>query len=398
MKHKLPYVLLGTLLILGSCADKDTQNSVAIPQLSDIQKETMPESLHDFSFASFAAMLDLNENLLYAPLPAYRALALFMCDANVETKEELQRVLHYNGDENALIQQLKSADSQMEQQDVLHSAASLWYRPFLHLSQPLLNSAKQLDIELKQTDFQKNDIQRLTKQWLDHALDQSDIPVLPINQDTSMIYLTTLSFHDDWQLPFSKEETLPQDFHINETNTVTVDMMHQNLTPISYRDHTSYEAIALPFQNGSNMNLYLPKVDHTVQDILKDDPKWMDPITSSQRMVELSLPAFSYHQLYSMKEPFMKLGMKRAFTNELAQFSSMDDGQPLYIDDILQGTAIDVSEAGASASAYAAVLFSTGCGESLEQVTMTFDHPFLFVITSPQDIPLFMGYVQHPTA
>ena len=388
-------ITIGILFICSGC--NHTSKQIEIHPNVQKQSEQVSESLSNFSISTFASLFHEHENLLYAPFPAYVTLVQTMCDARQETKTEIMQVLRYDGEEDTLITQLASTISSIEKKDVLHSANSIWYHPDVHISSDLLNCFSQLHVQQFQKDFQKENVTETSKQWLDEHLNRLDSPALPITKDCSMFYLSTLSFKDGWHTPFDQKHSDEQTFTTYDDKQVSTRFMHQTLDEIAYRNHNVYEAIALPFQNGCKMNIYLPKDAYQVEDILIIDAHWLDPITTPTKTISLSLPIFSHSQSGSMKSSLQTLGMKRAFSSDLAQFSSTDRGHSLAIGDILQGANISINEFGVEASSYEVLFYTTGIAQTTEPILMNVDHPFIYSITSKDGIPLFIGYVQDPT-
>ena len=62
-----------------------------------------------------------------------------------------------------------------------------------------------------------------------------------------------------------------------------------------------------------------------------------------------------------------------------------------------QGTYLAVNEEGIEAAAYSEIEMKTGSA-FMESVDIQFNRPFLYTIVSAQGTPLFIGYIENPTA
>ena len=81
-----------------------------------------------------------------------------------------------------------------------------------------------------------------------------------------------------------------------------------------------------------------------------------------------------------------------------ADFTKMIDtgshGENLYIGSILQGTRIEVNEAGAKAMSFTKV-GADSVSAPVDNVEFTVDRPFLYSYVTPDGIPLFIGAVRN---
>mgnify|MGYP000030326415 FL=1 len=95
---------------------------------------------------------------------------------------------------------------------------------------------------------------------------------------------------------------------------------------------------------------------------------------------------------------FEKLGVTDAFSAGDADFTKMIDtgshGENLYIGSILQGTRIEVNEAGAKAMSFTKV-GADSVSAPVDNVEFTVDRPFLYSYVTPDGIPLFIGEVRN---
>ena len=104
------------------------------------------------------------------------------------------------------------------------------------------------------------------------------------------------------------------------------------------------------------------------------------------------VPKFSYGSELSLKEPLLRLGMKKAFDD--ADFTNMAS-DPLFISSIRQQCHVGIDEYGVEAAAYTEIMYA---GAALPQgrAEMILDRPFLYVIKNRGEI-LFIGICEDPT-
>ena len=208
-------------------------------------------------------------------------------------------------------------------------------------------------------------------------------------------------FKGKWEDPFELRDTKDRPFHLRGGREKPMPMMEQN-RKFSYRRGTGYQAVRLPYQDGSLcMYVFLPDPDSSPEKLLGimtgDAWRRVTRPGFSERPGRLVLPRFRLDYRVEMKRPLMALGMKAAF--DKADFSGIsDDG--LSVTAVRQATFVEVNEQGTEA---AVVTLSPGAsGIELnppKPFEMIVDRPFLFLIADEQTgLILFMGVVFDPGA
>ena len=111
------------------------------------------------------------------------------------------------------------------------------------------------------------------------------------------------------------------------------------------------------------------------------------------------MPRFGIETKAGLKDVLTALGMPLAFDPASADFTGIHTPEPLYISKVIHQANIDVDEKGTEAAAATAVGMDTGGGPSaLKQITLRFDHPFLFFVRDVDTgAVLFMGRVTDPS-
>ncbi|HQN73784.1 MAG TPA: serpin family protein, partial [bacterium] len=120
--------------------------------------------------------------------------------------------------------------------------------------------------------------------------------------------------------------------------------------------------------------------------------KYFENLT--ERETPLTMPKFKLQWEKSLVEVFQTLGMEKAFV--AGGFLNLaDQGDKLYISDIIHNAVIEVSEEGTEAAAATVVEF----GESMGSFVLAFDKPFVYIIRDDRSgTILFIGKVEDPTA
>lgn len=392
--HTKLQMIIFCLCLCAGCTtlDKPKDNDHVIGMSTH---STLSDSLQAFSISSFSRLWKQGENLLYSPYSAYLTLALCSNDAHDETQQELLHALCYKGDIQKLNQQLADTHTTLTQDSIqLHTA--IWKDQTVEMSQSLQDAATYYSSEIITKDFSQPSLKEDIHQWVQANTNKKLSFQQPITRDTAMIYINTLYMQDRWSTPFEKRNTKTETFTTADQKQIKTSFMHNSFAGY-YMDKENYEAVSLPLKEGNQMLFYLPKNSHDPLEIL-EDPAWISQFHKDEdvKMIDIALPSFTTKQDQLLTEMLTAMGVKHALSKTEAQFSSKRGNDPLYIDNIHQGSYLHIDEEGVEAAAYTDISMETGCA-LLESVHINFNRPFLYAIVSSQNIPLFIGYLQNPT-
>lgn len=396
MKHKSKLLMIPLCLSLCigcTTPNKPTNNKVYI---EETMHTSLPDSLNAFSISSFSRLWQQDQNLLYSPYSAYLALALCSNDAIDETQQQLLHALCYKGDIQDLNQQLVKELNTLSQQNV-QSNTSIWNDQNVTLSQKLKDASSLYQSDIFTRDFKKSSLTSEINRWIQSNTNKKLTFQQPVSKNTAIIYFNTLYLQDRWDTPFDKKNTKTDTFTTSDQKQIQTPFMHTSRSGY-YMDKENYEAINLPLEKGGQMLLFLPKEHQNPLDILKD-PTWISQFyeTNDTKMLDISLPSFTLKQDYSLTDMLSSMGVNRALSKTDAQFLSKNDHEPIYLDDMHQGNYLAVNEEGIEAAAYSEIEMKTGSA-FMESVDIQFNRPFLYTIVSAQGTPLFIGYIENPTA
>jgi serpin B len=164
-----------------------------------------------------------------------------------------------------------------------------------------------------------------------------------------------------------------------------------------YTAGNGYQAVELPY-DGRELSMVI---------IMPDDLKAFEASLTGEQVtsivealeyqqVALAMPKWEYDYTLGLKDALKKLGMEQAFNPAVADFSSMDGKKDLYIQDVLHKAFISVDEAGTEAAAATAVVVGVTAIPA-EPVSLTIDHPFIYLIRDIQTgAVLFVGRMVNP--
>jgi serpin B len=149
------------------------------------------------------------------------------------------------------------------------------------------------------------------------------------------------------------------------------------------------------------MFVFKPSDQYNSQDIIDELTtdnweNWLESFSMEENVV-LTMPRFKFAFEQSLNEALKALGMQKAFSPNLADFSKLSD-EDVFISSVKHKSFIDVNETGTEAAAVTSITFTTtSTGNEIQKIYFTVDKPFVFAITEKDTgAILFIGEVQNP--
>jgi serpin B len=210
---------------------------------------------------------------------------------------------------------------------------------------------------------------------------------------------------DEYEPMFREEGTKPEDFRLNDGNTIKADMM-RNTRYHEYAEMDGYKVLVLPYAKGK-FNMYILLPDENDIDGLMDKlqtTSWSDIRANLKQdaIVHVRLPKFNIENKYNLNDVLNGLGVRKAFEPASAEFDRMfelKDGYDYWISKVIQKSRISVSEWGTEAGSVTIIDIegATSPGPEPKEVYFYADHPFVFIIgEETSGTILFEGVVMQP--
>lgn len=228
---------------------------------------------------------------------------------------------------------------------------------------------------------------------------KDEVKDLELHADTILALATTIYFDEQWEKPFSEENTKDGTFHA-VTGDKKVPFMYETGNGYYYRGE-KFIAVRKSLMN-STMWLILPNEGVSVDEIL-DDPDVTDLLSKKssdlkRATIHLSVPRFDISDSPELSEMLKKLGVTDIFGLG-ADFSPLfTNGTDAYVGEAKHSVRVKMDEDGVKAAAFAEVQLKLSAGfPEKDEITITLDRPFLFLVEGDYDeLPLFAGVVENP--
>ena len=377
-------------------------------------------------FLAMESARDPNGNMNYSPASMWMALSLTAQGAKGGTRSQLDELLgtgslaetDYRSLMNSINGRYDGSRSQMS------AANSLWVDDGITLADGFRSTvSRSFDAEVVSADFgDRNGVAERMGRWVSQHTQGMLKPNVKVSEREIMSVINTVYADGRWQDPFDPEFTTDEPFHGADGES-TVRMMHRVFDSMVWAHDTNdtWQRVMIPFDNGGALVVLLPADGHF--DEIAGDAERMqwalgtcanEPygcvtdaapgwgVSSEPRTVYVSMPVFTIDSMFASDETIAtlkSLGVTDAFDDASADFSGMtaDESQGigrLFIGTVVQGTRIEVNEHGARAAAFTKS-GTDSAGAPADPVEFTVDRPFLYALTTPDGIPLFIGAVRN---
>ena len=421
--------IIAGIACIVSCSDLDiVKDPITISSPSpteQIRKVTLSDTQSGYVEAgnamSFRFLKEIysGENLICSPLSLQYAISMAANGASGETLQEIIDFLGY-GEEGieALNEYSKTLLEQLPAVD-LDVTLKVTDALLVNDDFPLLPSFKKtvednyyaavdnMDFsDPEQIAARINDwAERNTNGFINKVLEPSEISVDAVAYIMNALYFKAKWAGDEYEPMFREEGTKPEDFRLNDGNTIKADMM-RNTRYHEYAEMDGYKVLVLPYAKGK-FNMYILLPDENDIDGLMDKlqtTSWSDIRANLKQdaIVHVRLPKFNIENKYNLNNVLNGLGVRKAFESASAEFDRMfelKDGYDYWISKVIQKSRISVSEWGTEAGSVTVIDMegATSPGPEPKEVYFYADHPFVFIIgEETSGTILFEGVVMQP--
>ena len=348
------------------------------------------------------------QNVLISPLSISQALAMTANGANGETRTEMEKLLGdtIRMDELNRYYYDYTADLTGSEDAALHLANSIWINnksETLQVRTPFLQTAKDYyRSEVFAAPFDDSTLNDVNN-WVNTNTHEM-IPKLldTLDPQTQMILINALAFEAEWYNPYRADREYDRTFHA-DTGDITATLMYSDER--TYLEDEKATGFIKPYEGGRySFAALLPNEDVSLSEYIKGmTPESLTAFLNSKRSEEVvaAIPKFEDDYSISLDDVLKKLSMESAFTDS-ADFSELNAKKDSKIDTVIHKTFVKVDERGTKAGAVTAVMIAPTSAipeDTPQPKYVILDRPFIYMILDNKtNLPVFIGYVLHPTA
>jgi len=372
------------------------------------QPDGYAESLTDFFYTSMAQFLQGEGNSTYSPVNVYLAMAML---AETTGGNSRQQILDLFGLDT--IEQLRKQASYVwnahysdDGETTLLMANSVWLDEafsFRKATTELL--ANHYFASSFRGDLGTENMNRQLQTWLDNNtgnLLKDQTQKVELDPLTVFALASTVYFSAGWDEKFYAQNTKDAVFHGNNGD-LQKSFMNKTFIQYTYYWGENFGAVSLGLSGSNSMWLILPDIGYSTSDIMTSDDylrMTLDPegwVNQRAYKINLSLPKFDVVNQLDLIDGMKAMGITDIFDSRISDFTPMTDTPMLYVDQINHAARVSVDEEGCIAAAFTVISVpGTGLPPELEELNFVLNRPFLFIVSSRDNLPLFAGVVNNP--
>lgn len=371
---------------------------------------TVAEANNLFAFDLFKDMgkAEKNKNIFISPFSISSALVMTYEGADHRTAAQMRKVLYLPLDPERLRAGYLDLEKNINRPNKgyeLSTANSLWpQKGYPFLKEYLSTIEKTYGGKAEKVDYGTQTSRAVAAKRINGWTSDRTKGKIPeiiapddINELTRLVLVNAVYFKGSWVKAFKPAKTRKMDFYSQGAGKIQADMMNQE-SEFPYASFPDLSLLELPYSGKELcMLVVLPKDRNPAkaEALLNAENfhRWLAALRPAQ--IQVSLPKFKIHCLYSLNDPLQRLGMPLAFDEQAADFSKMTGSRDLYISKVIHATFVDVNEEGTEAAGATAVVMGAKCVRLTPEFIA--DHPFFFFIyDKAQGNILFMGKIDKP--
>ena len=413
--RKIIYIFVVFVLFLQCCTCSRGKSPLNDTGATTEGKATLINANNQFALEFYSHLKDKEsgKNIFFSPYSISTALGMTYEGAREATAQEMNSVFHFSSDDNIRRSSVAAIYNELNKNQsdyILSTANALWVQK----DYPLLDEVTKVVSEyygggLNNLDFvNESEKSRTTiNNWIEEEtrgkIKEAIQPGM-LNTLTRLVLTNAIYFKGSWEMAFDEGATQKEDFQVNDSETVKVDMMRLKEEEFPYAETEELQVLEMPYK-GDNLSMLvlLPK-GNDIQSLEQglDIGKlkgWRDQL--KKQKVDVYVPKFQFKSEYQLNEQLKEMGMPLAFTppteNGGADFSGFTGKRDLYIAFVKHLAFVDVNEEGTEAAAATIGGIENTSVNINRHPVFRADHPFIFLIQEKKTGHiLFMGKVTNP--
>lgn len=362
------------------------------------------ESMQKFGAKTSSMVLTENgTNQTYSPISFAYALGVLGSGASGQTARNIAKALETSTMTAASkgLSWFYTTHYDDHEGSVLKIANSLWLQEDYPIKEEFAKkAAEQFYASAYSVDFSEQATADAMAKWISEQTSGLLNPTFQANPDQILSIINTLYFEGAWVDSFDAANNTEETFTLKDGSEVDATYMNRTFQGATYYETDDYTLFEVSFEGGQTMKFVLPKEGNALETLL--DQEGLEQILSEQEEssvryadVNFKLPKFSFDSEFDLNETCKALGLEELLEGK-ADLSGITD-ERVSLSSVKQESHVEVDENGCKAAAYTKMdIMRMSMPVPMEQYDFSLDHPFLFVIESQDEAPLFVGTVYNP--
>lgn len=388
---------------VGKVHNKSVKSGAVRDLTEGISKNESASKAPDDEFkaaaSSFAAELfkdnySKGKTTLVSPLSVLTALALVQNGAQGDTLAQFEQALG-GLDRDTLNAYMRAYCDFLTESDELKIANSVWTDSGAEAKRAFLQKAvDSYSAQLFSAPLSDPKTVESINSWVKKNTDGM-IPKIIEKADryAVMMLVNAIAFDAKWETPYKRSDIERLEFTSYSGSKKKTDFMCS--TENIYLKDGGAVGFMKPYKNGRfAFAALLPDENTGIDDYVASlsGDKLMKIFSSAKRgnEVNVKMPKFRAEYSTQLIDTLKKMGVKDAFDNKTADFSSLVENRDAYIATVVHKTFIEVDEKGTRAAA--STLVGADTMSLMEPYSVCLNRPFVYMIVDTEtNLPLFIG-------
>lgn len=347
------------------------------------------------------------ENIVYSPVNVYMAMSMLAESTGGKTRHQILTLLGADSIEDLRVKANRLWLSNYSDDGVKTNilANSVWMNDNLSYNKDTLDIlAEKYYASSFSGTMGSSEYNSALHNWLNEqtgGLLKKQAEGLEFTSDMVLSLASTVYFKGGWESEFPEHLTKPDIF--NSVNGKTsIDFMYQMLNGTPLYSDDDYSATTLSFKNGGKMWFILPDEGTSPEALIQSGS--INPIlngstpknTHNGHLIHFYMPKFDIVSSSELSDYTRQLGVTDVFDENKADFSPiLADNMAAYVSSINHSARVTVDEKGCTAAAFTVITAEGTMMPDGKEIEFRLNRPFIFVITSDDSTPLFVGVVNN---
>ena len=372
------------------------------------QNESYIQSVKDFALDFYKI-----SDSVFSPLSIATCYSMLYDCAKEESKAELEKMLHYNDSFNHLDEiktmLLNNAIDDKDKGTYLDVSQSMW----VHDTFEQYLSKNYADIlqdyyfaEAFKGDLESDEMHELLTNYInDKTRNFLDVKKEVFKEYGRVMWLVnTIYMKSHWVNEFEEYENSKGKFSNIDSKSKEANYMNNTRFGSFYRGE-KYTISSLNLNGNFTFTILLPDEKENYEEILSDDAAIKDMLNYQSLSMKIhdyihyQIPQFKVQKAYDLNEELKKLGVTYIFDSDRANLSGISDKplrENLYVARSRHEAGIELTNGGIEAAAYTIINIAPKSAAPIENpFEFVVDHPFAYVLSNREGLPLFMGAIKN---
>ena len=427
---KLPFItrtacIILSLVMIASCAlcgcntpqppdisgpEDDINNYICLTD--GIKAQPVPERVADDTFRdalkSFASDLMLTsihgtENVAVSPLILMNSLLLMSNGAAPMTADEITGLFSKKITQSQFNEYMATYTASLKQSANFGISSSFWINQkgsvFTASESFLQLNANYYLADGFSYDGSSVNSAGIINHWItnDSGFQSLSIPVSQSSPSASITTVSGLYGQMQWNVPFTSTQKGVFKTPEGETDVTYMYSVETELINLG-----NAKGFVKTMTNGCKVAAIIPNEDVKLSSVVElIDFAGISSILNYAATVDgftVRIPEFSYQKITDCVDILSKCGLDRALSAEKSGFGILSENSvPLYLSNIYSAVSISFGSQGVTVGAAPSGADGASSAEELPaDATLSYDHPFIYVVYDPDGVPLFVGNVVQP--